>query len=113
MSISGRALASSWSFAVRTLPRQRKVGLDADGHVDLVAVEPAALPMAPSGVRVAVALALRAVLRQVALAVRVGGHVGAVDGDIPAHVGKVPAKARGHASDARVEHAAVGAELRA
>ncbi len=70
-------------------PRQREVRRGADSRVDLVAVVPAALAsrdgraMPPQGIGVAVLVrvALPAVLRDEPLAVRVGGEVGAVDGD--------------------------------
>jgi len=44
--------------------------------------------MAPRRIGVGVALALRAVLRQEPLAVGVGGKVGAVNGNVLAHVGQ-------------------------
>jgi hypothetical protein len=58
LSISGSARMDSLSPTVRTFPRERKVGGGADGHIELAAVEPAALAhrdgraMAPRGVRV-------------------------------------------------------------
>jgi dTDP-4-amino-4,6-dideoxygalactose transaminase len=56
--------------------------------------------------------ALAATLGDEPLAVGVGGHVGAVDGDVAAKFGKLRVQARGHAVEAAVEHVAVGAELR-
>jgi hypothetical protein len=87
-------------------PRDWKVSGGADGRVDAVAVEAAALAcddrasMTPACVRVAVALALRAVLRDVPLAVRVRGHVARVDSDVAAVLGKLGAQTGGHAVDA-------------
>ena len=42
--------------------------------------------MAPACVRIGVGLALRPPVVDEPLAVRVGGHVGGVDGNLPAHV---------------------------
>jgi hypothetical protein len=86
--------------------------------VDLVAVEPAAFAradrgaVAPRCVRVAVPLALGTALGEVALAVRVGGHVGAVDGDVLAHAGHQLVQPGGHAVEARGERGGVFAQPR-
>jgi hypothetical protein len=57
----------------------------------------------PGGVRVAVALALRATLVEVLLAVGVGGHVGSVDGDGLAQFGELLVQGGGHAVHADVQ----------
>jgi hypothetical protein len=54
---------------------------------------------------------LAATLAHEPLAVGVGGHVGAVDGDVAAKLGKLRVQAGGHAVKAPVEHVAVEAEL--
>src|SRR5579884_1987863 len=85
--------------------------------MDAIAVEAATLArrdcgaMAPRGVRVAEPLALRAVLREIPLAVREGGHVARVDRHVTAELGELCAQRREHAGDAGVERVAVGAEL--
>ena len=77
------------------LPRERKPGDGADGGMDLVPVEAAALARADGGampprcVRIGVCLALGAAVVEEPLPVRVRGHVGSVDSDLAAHVGMV------------------------
>jgi hypothetical protein len=99
------------------LPGDREVRLRADGRVDLEAVETAALArrdcraVTPARVGIGEALALRAVLGKVALAVRVRGQVARVDGEVAAEVGVLPMEAVEDASDAGVEQIGVGAEL--
>jgi hypothetical protein len=116
-SIRLSAKVVSAALAVSTVHATRQPRHGADGGVDLVAVEPAALAgrdggaVAPGGVGVAVALALRAVLGEVALAVGVGGQVGAVDGDVAAHVRVLGVQGRGHGVDAACEQVAVDAQL--
>jgi hypothetical protein len=79
------------------LPRDREVGSRARGHVEAVAVEPAALPggdsraVSPGGVRVGEPLPLRAVLGDEPLAVRVRGEVGGVDSEVASVLGKLGA----------------------
>ena len=100
------------------LPRDREVRASANSGVNLVAVEPAALArrdsraVAPARVRVGVALALGAVLREVALTVRVDGQVGSVDGEVAAELGLLGAEPIQDPRDAGVEQIGVGAELR-
>ena len=82
-------------------PRDRKIGLAARGHVELVPIEPTALPgrhrgaVTPRGVRVREALPLGAVLREVALTVRVGWPRG--DSDRPGRRFRVDVRASGTA----------------
>ena len=100
------------------LPRERQIGLGADSHVEAISVEAAALArrdggaVAPGSIRVAVLLAFRPVLVLVALAVRVCGHVGGVDGDIPAEERVVFLQLFDDASGAAFEQVHVVAELR-
>jgi len=67
----------------------------------------------PGGIHVGVPLPLRTVLREVALPVRVGGHVRGVDGEVGPVLGTLGVEGGGDAGDAGVEQVAVGAELRA
>ncbi len=100
------------------LPRDGKLGTRADGRLNLEPVETAALPgrdcgtVSPRGVRVGVAFALRPVLGEEPLAVRVGGHVGGVDRDVPAIVGQLGTEGRAHGGKACVERGFVRPELR-
>jgi hypothetical protein len=81
-----RRSRSRWFLRRFDLPRERKPGDGADGGVDAVAVEAAALArryggaVAPGCVGVAVDLPLRAAVADVLLAVAVGGHVARVEG---------------------------------
>jgi hypothetical protein len=56
--------------------------------------------------------ALAPTLADEPLTVRVRGHVGPVDGDVAAKLGKLGVQGGGHAVNAAVQHVAVGAELR-
>jgi hypothetical protein len=99
-------------------PGEWQAGADTDGGVDLVAVEAAALAggdggaVAPGGVGVAESFALASALGDEALAVRVGGHVAAVDGDVNASTGKLASHGCGETVEAGVQERLVGAELR-
>jgi len=67
--------------------------------------------VAPGGVGIAVALALRAVLGQEPLAVRVGAHVARVDADMLAHRRKFGAQRRHDAIQAGAQQGRVLAQL--
>jgi hypothetical protein len=98
-------------------PRQRQAGDRADNLVELVAVERSGRPgadrraVAPSGVRVAVGLALRPALVQVPLAVGVSGQVAGVNGDGLAQLGKLLVQGGGHAVNAGVQQRLEPAQL--
>src|SRR5437763_3249720 len=99
------------------LPREREAGLGADGGVDAVPVEAAALPcgdgaaVAPRCVRVAVGLPFRAVLVEELLAVGVGGHVARVDSNLAPHVGVVLAQGGGERVETACDPFALRAKL--
>src|SRR5206468_2154503 len=92
-------------------------GLGADGRVDAVAVEAAALAsrhggtVPPGCVRVAVDLALRASVVEEPLAVAVGGHVARVDSNLAAHVRVLLPERSGKRVQASRQHFPLGAEL--
>ncbi len=94
-------------------PSDGEVGLSAYGGMDSIPVEPTALARAhrravsPARVRVGVPLALRAVLREIALPIRVGGQVGSVDGEVAPEFGLLGAEPVEYAGDARVERESV------
>jgi cobalamin synthase len=97
------------------LPRDGKLGSGADGKVQLPAVEAAPLAgrdggaVPPGGVGIAVALALSAALGDVALTVRVGRHIGGVNGDVLPVLGKLGAQRVGETAEAGVNITVRGA----
>src|SRR5439155_12169106 len=99
------------------LPRERQARLGADGGVDAISVEAAALArrdgaaVPPTRVRVAVGLPLRAILVEEPLAVGIGGHVARVDSGLRAHVGIVVAEGRGERVKTGRDALALRAEL--
>jgi hypothetical protein len=83
--------------------------------MQLVATERAGRPGAhggalpPRGIGVAVGLALRAALVEVPLPVHTGGHVGGVDGDAGAQLGKLLVQGGSHPVKAGVQQRVAGA----
>src|SRR2546426_45313 len=96
------------SLALEVGSRERPASLFAGRHVLL----PDRAPVSPGGIRVAVPLTLRAVLRKEPLPVCVGGKVGRVDGDIFPKLWKFHVERRNDPGEAGVQQRRVRAELR-
>lgn len=98
-------------------PRHGKIGARADGGVDLLPVEAPRRPrrdcgaVAPGGVRVGVAFALRATRVDVPLTVRESGHVARVDGNVDPVLGERVAERDGHGVEAVRERGLIGTQL--
>src|SRR5205823_4764378 len=100
------------------LPGERQAGARTDSGVNAISVEATALasadraPVSPRCVGVREPLALGAVLADEPLAVRVGGEVRGVDGDVAPVVRKFRAKPLHYSGEVGIEERPQGAELR-